>query len=134
MNVLFLCKSNVTRSQIAEAFFNKYSKIDNAESSAIIKPQEKMHRLVVRAMNEKGIDISKNISKKVTKKMINEADIIILMNPDLKNLIKINKKVKIWNIPDVISREEDEHIYSEFVKIREMIEEKVKELLIRISR
>ncbi len=118
---------------MAEAFFNEYSKTHKAESAAVVKPQEKMHKLVVRAMKERGIDISKNISKKVTKKMINESDRIILMNPDLENLIKINKKVEIWNIPDVIATEDDEYIYPKFIKIRDMIERKVKELLIKIS-
>ena len=93
-----------------------------------------MHKLVVRAMAEKGIDITDNKSKKITKKMIEEADIVILVNPDLKNLVKIAKKVEVWNIQDVIAKEDDEHIYLEFTKVRDMVEGKVKELLIKISK
>lgn len=118
---------------MAEAFFNKYSKKNKAESAALIKPQDKMHVLVIRAMEEKGVDISNNKSKKVSDDMIKEADIIILMNPVLKEFIKLNKKIEVWNIPDVIAKETDEHLYPEFVKARDVIENKVKELIARID-
>ncbi|MCH7568079.1 MAG: hypothetical protein IIA87_01540 [Nanoarchaeota archaeon] len=134
MGILFLCKSNVFRSQMAEAFFNKYSKNSKAESAALIKSQDKMHKFVVRAMKEKGIDISKNISKKVTTKMINKADLIILIDPELKESFHINKKVEVWNIPDVVAKETDEYLYSEFIKARDIIEKKVRELITKIDR
>jgi arsenate reductase (thioredoxin) len=132
MKVLFLCKSNVTRSQMAEAFFNKYSKQDKAQSAALIKAQEKMHELVVRAMAEKGINVRNNKSKMVTKIMIEEADIVVLMNPDLKSLYKFNKKIEIWHIPDVVADEDDEGAYPQFIKVRDIIEEKVRELILKI--
>lgn len=132
MKILFLCGSNVSRSQMAEALFNKYSKKNKAESAALIKSQDKMHSLVVKAMKEKDIDISKKISKQVTKEMIDEADLIILMDSSLKLEIK-NKKIEVWNIPETIAKETDIHLYPEFVKARDMIEDKIKELVRRIG-
>ena len=86
-----------------------------------------MHALVARAMKEKNIDISKNKSKKVTEEIINEADLIILMSPDLKEFLKnTNKEIETWNIPDIIARETDKHLYPGFIKVRDSIEEKVK--------
>ena len=35
MNILFVCKSNINRSQIAEAFFNEFSKNHKAISAGI---------------------------------------------------------------------------------------------------
>ncbi len=58
MKVLFLCSSNIFRSQMAEAFFNTYAKKHHSESAALHTPQNNMHALVVRAMKEKGIEIS----------------------------------------------------------------------------
>jgi len=136
MKVLFLCSANVFRSQIAEAFFNKYSKKHKAKSAALIKPQDKMHKLVIRAMKEKEIDINKNISKKATLEIIEKADLIILMNPDLKKHfrnINKNKKIIIWNIPDLVAKETDEHLYPKIIEIRNLIEQKIKELINRIE-
>ena len=66
MKILFLCKWNLFRSQIAEAFFNKYSKKDKAISASFRIPDRKSHKLVIRAMQEKGIDISKKEYKKIS--------------------------------------------------------------------
>ncbi|MBI2449023.1 hypothetical protein HYV49_01880 [Candidatus Pacearchaeota archaeon] len=141
MKVLFLCSSNVFRSQIAEAYFNFYSKKHKAQSAALIKPQDKMHKLVVRAMHENGINIKENKSKKVTKEMLQNADVIILMNSELNEYVenlkkhfKPNVKIETWNIPDVIAKETDEHLYPEFVKARDIIKKKVKELVKRLDK
>lgn len=133
MKVLFICNSNVFRSQMAEAFFNKYTKKSIAKSAALIKPQEKMHALVVRAMEVKGIDISNNISKIINQQMVDRADLVVLFESELKRNFKFNKKIEVWNVPDVVAKEKDERLYIEFVKVRDMIEEKVKELLFRIE-
>ena len=115
---------------MAEAFFNKYSKQNHAESAALIKPQDKMHALVVRAMEERGINISNNKSKMISKDMVNEADLIVLMSKNLADYAKlISKRIEIWDIPDVIAKETDEHLYLEFIKTREIIEGKVRELI-----
>lgn len=125
---------------MAEAFFNYYSKKYKAESAALIKPQDKMHKLVVRAMKEEGLDISKNISKKITEKMLKEADIIIFMSENLesylsefKYVLKPDAKIEIWNVPDVIAKETDLHSYPEIVKTRNVIKQKVNELIEKIS-
>ena len=133
MNILFLCSSNIFRSQIAEAFFNKYSKNNKAESAALIKPQERMHKLVIKAMKEKGIDITTNKSKIINKEMIDKADLVILMNPYLKKFLNTGKKIEIWSIPDVIASEEEKEKYEEFISIRDIIENKVKELINKIG-
>ena len=136
MNILFLCSSNIFRSQMAEAFFNRFSKEHRAESAALVKPQEKMHALIIRAMKEEGVDISQNKSKKLQEEMLRKADVVVFMNKNLtcfldslKPNLKLRAKIEFWDIPDVIAKETDEHLYSEFVKSREIIKEKVSNLL-----
>jgi len=61
--ILFVCIHNSARSQMAEAFLNKYGdgKFE-AESAGIEKG--KLNPFVIKAMQEVGIDISNNQTKK----------------------------------------------------------------------
>lgn len=118
---------------MAEAFFNQYAKHSKAESAALHAPQNNMHALVVRAMQEKGIDISKKRSKKITQEIINRAGLIVLMHSDLKSYLNTEKPIEVWDIPDLIIGEKDEHLYPEVIKRRDNIEKKVEELITRLS-
>jgi arsenate reductase len=62
--VLFVCVHNSARSQMAEAFLNKLGGDDFKAESAGFKPSE-LNSLVIKAMKEVGIDISRNESKSV---------------------------------------------------------------------
>ena len=77
--VLFVCVENAGRSQMAEAFANKYGEGRLVASSAGIKLADKVNPTVAEAMKEKGIDISKNKPKLLTIKMSDEADLVITM-------------------------------------------------------
>jgi protein-tyrosine-phosphatase len=77
--VLFVCVENAGRSQMAEAFTNHYGKGKFAASSAGIKLADKVNPVVVEAMKERGIDISMNLPKLLTPKMMEEADLIVTM-------------------------------------------------------
>ena len=77
--VLFVCVENAGRSQIAEAFANKYGKDTFIASSAGNKPADKINPVVVEAMKEKGIDISVNKPKTLTFQMTQDADLIVTM-------------------------------------------------------
>jgi len=77
--VLFVCVENAGRSQMAEAFANKYGKDKFIASSAGNKPADKVNQVVVEAMREKGIDISTNKPKLLTFQMGQDADLIVTM-------------------------------------------------------
>jgi protein-tyrosine-phosphatase len=77
--ILFVCVENAGRSQIAEAFANKYGKNKFVVSSAGNKPADKVNPVVVEAMKEKGIDISMNKPKLLTFQMAQGADLIVTM-------------------------------------------------------
>ena len=62
--VLFLCVHNSARSQMAEAFLKKHGGGRFEADSAGLEPG-RLNPFVVRAMSEKGIDISNNPTKSV---------------------------------------------------------------------
>ncbi|MCJ7793451.1 arsenate reductase ArsC [Candidatus Bathyarchaeota archaeon] len=77
--VLFVCVENAGRSQMAEAFANKYGKDKFIVSSAGNKPADKVNPIVVEALKEKGIDVSTNKPKLLTFQMGQDADLIVTM-------------------------------------------------------
>ena len=77
--VLFVCVENAGRSQMAEAFANKYGKDKIIASSAGNKPAERVNPVVTEVMREKGIDISLNKPKLITFQMAQDADLIVTM-------------------------------------------------------
>jgi protein-tyrosine-phosphatase len=84
--VLFVCVENAGRSQMAEAFANKYDKDKIIASSAGNKPADYVNPVVVEAMKEKGIDISANRPKLLTFEMAQDADLIVTMGCDDKGI------------------------------------------------
>jgi arsenate reductase (thioredoxin) len=62
--VLFMCIHNSGRSQMAEAFLNKFGG-DKFEAESAGTEPGKLNPLVVEAMQEAGIDISQNKTKDV---------------------------------------------------------------------
>jgi len=77
--ILFVCVENAGRSQMAEAFANKYGKDRLIVSSAGNKPADEVNPVVVEAMKEKGIDISMKKPKLLTLQMAQDADLIVTM-------------------------------------------------------
>jgi len=77
--VLFVCVENAGRSQMAEAFAKTYGKDKFDAFSAGNKPAEAVNPSVVKAMKEKGIDISTNKPKLLTFQMAQDADLIVTM-------------------------------------------------------
>ena len=77
--LLFVCVENAGRSQMAEAFANKYGKDKFIVFSAGNKPAERVNPTVVEVMKEKGIDISTNMPKLITFQMAQDADLIVTM-------------------------------------------------------
>lgn len=77
--VLFVCTRNSGRSQMAEAFFNRYASTNVRAMSAGSQPSKQLNPTVVAAMREVGIDISSQRPKLLTIDMLDSADIVITM-------------------------------------------------------
>ena len=77
--VLFVCVHNSGRSQMAEALFNRLARGKMRALSAGIGPSDAVNPTVVAAMEEVGIDISKNVPKALTPVMLDSADKVVMM-------------------------------------------------------
>ena len=137
MKILFICKANVGRSQIAEAFFNKFSKKNKAISAGshaenypayLGKKLEQTAQDIIKIMKEVGIDVSQKCPKQLTKEMADWADKIIVLNKEPLPIYVSMKKVVLWDIQDL------NHLSPEFQrKLRDQIKKKVKELVKEIG-
>lgn len=132
--VLFVCVHNSARSQMAEAFFNSYAKEGSHAESAGLEPGD-LNPYVVRAMAEKGIDISANRTKGVFdlfKEGRTFSHVVAVCDAEAAQRCPIFPGVSqklVWSFPDP-SRfaGSDEEIMAQVRAARDAIEEKVKAL------
>ncbi len=120
--VLFVCTHNAGRSQMAQAFFERYAPADVRAESAGQEPAERVWPNVVEAMAEVGIDIAGRRPKKLDLEMQLHADWAITLGcggacPYVPTMVED------WQIPDPagLSLEETR-------PIRDLLEQKVREL------
>jgi arsenate reductase len=78
--VLFVCTHNAGRSQMAQAFFERYAPRDLRAESAGQAPAEAIWPNVIEAMREVGTDISDRKPKKIDLEMQLHADKAITLN------------------------------------------------------
>jgi arsenate reductase len=113
MKILFVCKGNIGRSQIAEGLFNSLTdgkhvatsagltvtKDDsNNEGQKIIDRDEN----IITVMKEIGLDVSKNVRNQLTPEMLGSADRVVVMAPPevIPEYLKQSRKVVFWDVPD----------------------------------
>lgn len=144
VKVLFVCVANINRSQIAEAIFNKLSKKNHAVSAGInaragdFLLKEANNNPVI-PMKEEGYDISKAKIKKVSKRIVNSADKVVLIfnkkkhQKEIPDYLQKCKGLEFWEV-DSISNETPFEKYCKLEKSRiRKIENYVKELVRRIG-
>ncbi len=101
-NILFVCVENAGRSQMAEAFFKKYSKIKFNVISAGTIPSSELNPVVVQVMKEIGIDMLEQSPKILSNTMIENSHTIVNMGcVDKESCPSIFvKNVIDWNVSD----------------------------------
>ena len=129
--ILFVCVENAGRSQMAEAFFKKYLPSGFQPTSAGTKPAAKVNPIVVQAMKEVGIDIEGNSPQSISQQMIDETEIAVNMGCIDKESCPalFLKNVQDWQISDPKGRS-----IEEVRAIRDQIEQKVKDLIVSMTR
>jgi protein-tyrosine-phosphatase len=108
MKILFVCRGNVVRSQMAAAFYNRMSKERTATSAGTEAQKYEGRELgsyafyTIACMKEIGYDISKCKARQITHEMMNSADkIIVMANKDTwPEFLKKSKKVEEWSVED----------------------------------
>jgi len=115
---------------MAEAFANYYGKGKVEALSAGTMPSKEVNPLVVKVMQEVGIDISKNKPKIIRTEMIEEADVGIIMGCSAQGFCPalLLHKIIDWGIEDP----KDKPI-EEVRQIRDEIKTKVITLTNKIS-
>ena len=120
---MFVCVENAGRSQMAQAFAEKYGLV---ASSAGTVPAGQINPIVVEVMKEKGLDITSSIPKMLTPEMINQAALVITMGCSVAEvcpkpmLAQMQKKLIDWDLEDPKGKS-----ISEVRKIRDEIDKRV---------
>jgi arsenate reductase len=80
ITVLFACVHNAGRSQIAAALFNKYADpVTGRAISAGTQPAARVHPEVVRAMHQRGLNVSTATPQKLTPELASQSNWLITM-------------------------------------------------------
>lgn len=139
MKILFVCRGNVGRSQMAEALLKKEN--DNrfevcSAGTKLSGPEQPIGELlpgikeVLDVMKEVGVDISQNIRKQVTEEIVNDVDKIVLVvddNDPIPEYLVNNSKVTRWAVPDPKGKDLD------FTRtVRNQISDLIKQFIIEI--
>jgi arsenate reductase (thioredoxin) len=121
--VLFVCTHNAGRSQMAQAFFERYAPAEFRAESAGQSPSAIIWPNVVTAMQEVGIDISGRKPKKLDREMQLHADWGVTLNCD-GECPYIAATVEDWDVPDPADQPLD--VVRE---IRDRVEEHVRDFV-----
>jgi protein-tyrosine-phosphatase len=108
MKVLFVCRSNVGRSQMAMEFYNQLYPGDATSAGTMVDiPGQKLKERgpaveVVLAMKELGIDMSENVRMQLSPEMTNQYDrVVVLAEPEsIPNYLESAPNVEIWDVED----------------------------------
>lgn len=123
-NLLFVCVQNSNRSQMAEAFARIHGAEDFEAYSAGSQPSGEINPKAIAAMREIGYDLSKHKSKSLEEIPQVEYDFVATMGcGDACPFVRAKRRED-WQIPDPKNLPP-----AEFNKIRDFIEQKVRNVL-----
>jgi protein-tyrosine-phosphatase len=135
MKVLFVCKSNQFRSQMAAALYNKITNTTDASSVGThVGSDDEPEGVIIETryrtpdffelMEENDMYIRNNRTRKLLPEMIEDVDVAISMaeKPYVPDFLLNNKKVVSWNVdnPSFATREISERTYHQ---IKSLVEE-----------
>ncbi|HET9343984.1 MAG TPA: arsenate reductase ArsC [Candidatus Eremiobacteraceae bacterium] len=98
--VLFVCVHNAGRSQMAAALLDARSHGGVHVRSAGSAPAGNINPVVVEALNEIGIDVSKEFPKPMTDDVVRAADVVITMGCGDVCPIYPGKRYEDWEVDD----------------------------------
>jgi protein-tyrosine-phosphatase len=122
--VLFVCVHNAGRSQMAAALLDHHAKGRVHVRSAGSTPADRINPAVIAAMDEVGIDLSKELPKPLSTEAIEAADVVVTMGCGDACPIFPGKRYVDWDLPDPSGLP-----VAEVRPIRDRIDALVRELL-----
>ena len=129
-DILFVCVENAGRSQMAEAFFRKFTENRFNVISAGTTPSKQLNPIVVHVMKEIGIDMNNQNPKMLSESMISNSFKTVNMGCMDKESCPalFVKDVIDWNIPDP-----KEKTIEQIREIRDQIKSEVLNLIATIN-
>ena len=110
MKVLFLCRANIGRSQMANKLYDKIAEEKSIGAGVKVKEERQGMKIkevvgaenMIPCMKQAGIDISDSGVKQVTPDMVNWAEKIIIMTSkeNLPDFVLESKKLEFWDVKD----------------------------------
>jgi protein-tyrosine-phosphatase len=147
MKILFVCRANVGRSQVAQVCFNKLSR--HTADSAGIAVDELIVKLHLRGRTLKdvtsisraaeynleciknglGVDIADKERQQLTPAIVDAADLIVVIaaKEQWPAYLQEGGKVVFWDIPDAVGQD-DAFVYEVFTQVRRRVEQLVAEI------
>jgi protein-tyrosine-phosphatase len=126
--ILFVCVENSNRSQMAQAFARMHGGERVEAYSAGSRPSGKINPRAIEFMREVGYDLTQHQSKALADLPAGEFEVVVGMGCGDEGcpLVRANRHEE-WNILDPKAMPADE-----YRAVRDLIEQKVKELLARL--
>jgi arsenate reductase len=125
--VLFVCVRNAGRSQIAAALLERHAEGSVSVRSAGSAPGERIHPGVMEAMQEIGIDLSKESPKRLSDAAVRAADVVVTMGCGDACPVYPGKRYLDWNVEDPAGKD-----LEQVRPIRDDIDRRVRALLSEI--
>jgi protein-tyrosine-phosphatase len=125
--VLFVCLHNAGRSQMAAALLDRAATGRVHVRSAGSTPADEINPAVVAAMDEIGVDISKEFPKPLTTEAVDAADVVVTMGCGDACPIFPGKRYLDWELTDPSGKSVDE-----VRPIRDEIDARVRTLLFEL--
>jgi len=122
--VLFVCVHNAGRSQMAAALLDHHASGKVHVRSAGSTPSDEVNPAVVEAMEEIGLDLSKEFPKPLTDEFVQAADVVITMGCGDACPVYPGKRYLDWELSDPAGKSVDG-----VRPIRDEIDRRVRELL-----
>src|SRR3954452_2831584 len=127
--VLFVCVHNAGRSQMAAALLDHIAAGRVTVRSAGSEPADRVNPDVVTAMDELGLDVSRELPQPLTGEAVHAADVVITMGCGAACPISPGKRYEDWELDDPADADLDG-----VRRIRDEIAERVRRLADQLTR
>ena len=121
---LFVCVHNAGRSQMAGALLARHAGGRVVVRSAGSAPGDRIHPQVIAVMEEVGLDLSKEVPKRLSSQMAETADVVVTMGCGDACPVYPGKRYLDWDLHDPEGK-----TVGEVRRIRDEIERRVRDLL-----
>ena len=105
--VLFVCVHNAGRSQMAAALLEQRARGHVEVRSAGSDPADRINPAVVDAMAELGVDLARQVPKRITDDAVREADVVVTMGCGDACPVYPGKRYEDWQLEDPAGKDLD---------------------------